>query len=383
MADGNQVENAGIPAEREEAEAPLSVRDELVRAFEESAEPVESTTEKTGETKTADQGARDPTTGRFARQEKTETTAKAPEKTATGQTAVAVTAPAKADAPATGATAVEPPQHWSEADKAKFREVPETSRAWIMERHRAMEGDYTRKMQGLATFTKEYAPVEELFKPYMQELQQRGQTKAGLIQAWAAAELRLNQDPVAGVLSIARAYGLDGEKLIAAIQQNPNAGQQQQVIDPRVTQLQQRLESFEQSQQQARLSTTRQSIEQFAAATNQDGSPAHPHFDECLDNILQLAQAERSAGRQPDMQKLYDAAVWANDATRTKLLNARDDAARKASAEAAKTKSASARRAGSSVTGAPNGPGQAAKPASGNSVREAILAAHDEVVGAG
>lgn len=377
MADGNQVENAAIPATVEEVEAPLSVREELEKAFTETVEP------ETTEAKTAEQRARDEQ-GRFARQEKTETTAKAPDKTATGQTAVATNAATQSVAPPqAGTAAVEPPQHWAEGDKAKFKEAPAELKTWLLDRHKAMEGDYTRKMQDISNFKREYEPIDQLFKPYEQDMQQRGWTKANLVNAWAQAELKLNADPLNGVMSIARSYGITPEQLVAAIQKNPNFGTQQVIQDPRVTQLQQRLDNYEKQQNQTRLSSTRTHIEQFAAATNTDGSLAHPYFDEVVENIIHLAQVERSAARVPDMQKLYDTAVWANDGTRTKLLNARDQAAQKSQAEAARTKSASARRAGSSVTGAPNGPGQAAKPAGGNSVREALLAAHDEVMGAG
>lgn len=383
MADGTQLENAAIPAEREEAEAPRSVRDELVAAFNETTEPPEGETEKPAaatETKTAEQRARDEQ-GRYAKQaEKTETAGQpakplaATERKTEGAAAVSATVATP--------SVIEPPAHWSEADKAKFREVPESSRGWIMERHRAMEGDYTRKMQGLSNFTREYAPVEELFKPYMADLQKNGHTKASLIQAWAAAELKLNQDPLGGIMSIARSYGVTPEQLAQAVQQNPNLGQQQSVIDPRLTQMQQRLEHFERAVQQQQIQTTRSGIDQFAEMKNADGSLLHPHFDEVVDDMARLAQVERSAGRVPDMKRLYETAVWANDGTRSKLLSARETAAQKQQAEAAKTKSASARRAGSSVTGAPNGPAGQASKTEPKSVREALLAAHDEVVGA-
>lgn len=377
MADGQVIDSA-IPAEREEPAKEPSIRDELLSAFEgattETTEPPKKEEAQSAEAKTAEQRARDDA-GRFAKKTEAQT-AQSPQKATglTGEAETAVVTPAVAP--------VEPPAHWSEADKTRFRNVPEESRAWIMDRHRAMEGDYTRKMQGLADFSKTYAPIEELFKPYAQEMSQRGTTKTGLIQAWAAAELRLNKDPLDGIAHIMRAYGVTPEALAQTFQQNPNAGAQQQIIDPRITQLQQRVEAWEQGQQQERLTQTRSTIDQFAQAKAADGSLLRPHFDEVVEDMSRLAQVERAAGRVPDMQKLYETAVWANDGTRQKLLSAREQAAQKQATDAARTKSASARRAGSSVSGAPTGPAQTVKP-SGSSVRDAILAAHDEVVGAG
>lgn len=376
MSDGQVIESE-IPATQEE-DKPSSVRDELLKAFEDvTAEPETTAAAKTGEPKTAAERARDDQ-GRFAQGQKTETAKPG------SVTPVKTGAAPEESAQATASTVapVEPPAHWSEADKTKFKSVPPDSQAWVMERHRAMEGDYTRKMQAISTFTKEYEPVEQLFKPYERDLAARGQTKAGLINAWAQAELRLNANPVDGILHIARAYSVTPEMLAQAPQQNPGAGApQQQMSDPRITLLLQRVEGFEQAQQQQRLTTARSGIDNFATMKGADGSPLHPHFDEVVEDMAHLAQAERAAGRVPDMQKLYDKAVWSSDAVREKLLNARDTEAQKKATEAAKTKSASARRAGSSVSGAPSGPAQTTKP-TGNSVRESLLAAVEQHDGA-
>jgi len=42
------------------------------------------------------------------------------------------------------------PEHWSDADKATFNALPRDGQDFIIARHKAMEGDYTRKSQGIA-----------------------------------------------------------------------------------------------------------------------------------------------------------------------------------------------------------------------------------------
>jgi hypothetical protein len=117
-------------------------------------------------------------------------------------------------------------------------------------------------------------------------------------------------------------------------------------------------------------------IESFAATKNPAGEAAYPFFDHVIADMVSLALAERTAGRMPKLQDLYERAVWANPETRQKQLAASAEAERKRAASEAKAKAAAARKAGSSVTGAPS-PGQASPSRSFGSVREAIEAAFD------
>jgi hypothetical protein len=74
----------------------------------------------------------------------------------------------------------------------------------------------------------------------------------------------------------------------------------------------------------------------------------------------------------PPLADLYDTAVWANPSTRAALKAAEKATEETKRSEEARAKAASARRAGSSVTGAP-GSGQATKPIRGElSLRESL-----------
>jgi len=45
-----------------------------------------------------------------------------------------------------------------------------------------------------------------------------------------------------------------------------------------------------------------------------------PHFGAVVEDMIRLAHAERAAGRQPDLAKLYETAIWTNEKTRAQLI---------------------------------------------------------------
>ena len=71
--------------------------------------------------------------------------------------------------------------------------------------------------------------------------------------------------------------------------------------------------------------------------------------------MASLAKAERSLGQQPDLNTLYERAVWANPTTRAKMIDAQQKAAEKSAQAEAMRKAKEAEAAAASVTGAPSG----------------------------
>src|SRR6516165_3120139 len=70
--------------------------------------------------------------------------------------------------------ALDPPSNWSDTDKDLFKTLPDPARKFLLDRHRAMEADHTRKTQSIAELKREYEPVEEIFAPYREVMRQRG-----------------------------------------------------------------------------------------------------------------------------------------------------------------------------------------------------------------
>lgn len=284
----------------------------------------------------------------------------------------------QADVGQQGATAtqaagpVEPPAHWPEDAKAKFKALTPEAQGFLLERHKAMEADYTRKTQAIAPL-REFEPVAQMFAPYRQQLASQGLTPATIIQRWASMEQALSnpQTALQAIRNIVRAYNIDVAQLTG------NGEQHQQYVDPEIKSLKDELaalkresESRQRTELAAKQDATLSEMEAFAQQKDGSGNLAHPHFDEVIADMTALAHAERMAGRQPKLQDLYDRAVWANPTTRAKLTAAQQAAAAKKAHDEAMAKSKRANTAGASVSGSPNGSGAA--PASEEDLRTTI-----------
>lgn len=402
--------------------AVTSIRDSIAAAIDElepaaempsSSGTSETTGKAPGETEAAasDKPAasgerqRDPATGRFAKKEGEGESAEKPQP----ETKVE-TKPTTEQKPAVTANATEPPAHWSADDKAFAKKLPAELQAEYIDRFKRFEAGFTPKLQRAAALEKDYGEVDNHFAPYAQQMAAQGWTKGSLIKAWADVELALAKDPVAQIREIARHYKVDLNALAGGgAAQSGTAtlvdtnGAAPQAADPAVKALQEQLTALTQTvtgftqaeqrrvqqAQDAATQTTFNDIRAFAEAKGEDGKLSHPFFNDVVNDLIRLAQVERSAGRMPKLQDLYDTAVWANPQTRAQQIAANTEQAKaQAKAEAeeaqrqraaeAKAKAGAARRAGSSVTGAPSGSGQAAMPKSKGSLRQDILAAADD-----
>jgi len=316
--------------------------------------------------------------------------------------------PAAEDKPA--ASTAEPPPTWKAEDKETFRTLPAAAQQILLKRHHEMEADYTNKTHAIASLRRDYEPVQAILAPYEPQIRARGFTPASLIQAWSNVEVGL-ANPITApaiVRDIVNNYRIDKAQLaqILGLSNIPAApqvadGQQPIVLPPEVRaeletlrnghqQVTQFLTAQQQQQRQEAEHRVMSTIETFRTATDDKGALLHPHFDELENDMLVLLNAERASGRVPELQDIYDKAVWANTSTREKILTsqrAAEEAQRvqdqKKREEEARAKAERARKASSSVTGAP-GSGQARLRQSqdeNRSIKDELLAALEEADG--
>lgn len=358
-----EAEKKAIPKAEGVKQAAIPDKQEEVETEVEAEQPPEQKEEKE-----AKAPVKDEKTGKFVAKDK---------KTAASESLGGTPeAPAKVSSP----SAVEPPAHWAQKDKDTFSKAPPQLRSWLLDRHKAMEADYTKKTQAVAELKREYEPVSEMFKPYMVALSAQGLTPGAVIKQWADTKLALDKNPLQTLLQIGKQYGLTPQHFAQAMQQNVQQPQMPEAFAPfaqKLTAIEQFLNQQQQQTQVQRFTQTRQTIEQFAEEKDAKGNPTHPHFDDVVDDIIRLANVERAAGREPNLQNLYETAVWANPTTREKQLAAQTQQAQQKAQTEARAKAAKARNAGSSVSGAP-GPGGQAPLSEPKTLREAIMAAANQ-----
>jgi hypothetical protein len=298
---------------------------------------------------------------------------------------------------------------WSASDKAMFKLQSPEAQDFLLRKVNALDAEYTKKTMAVADLKRDYEPIQKLFDPYTDVLKQKGLTPATVVQRWADVETKLANgqglDIVAGIIQgynidkaqLAQRLGLSGAAAPAADQQQHQAAGE----DPSaqlLAQLQQNLmqafapklakiDQWEQTQQQTHLAAAQQReaeietrITSFKSAADEKGNLLHPYFEEVEQDMIALAQSYMAMKRPlPELDALYDQAVYANPSTRQALLATQKAAQDAKAAEEARAKAASARRAASSVTGAP-GSGQATRSVRGEqSLREQLEEAAADV----
>lgn len=243
----------------------------------------------------------------------------------------------------------EAPQHWPSKDRDLFAKQPADVKAWLLDRTKSMEADYTKKTMEVAPIRRMKEELDVMLAPYRDQYRLQGLDDVGAIRQLVAAHDYLVRDPQAAIAYLAKSYGVD---LTAA--SDPNAPQP----DPQMKAIQTELAQFRSERQQE--VTARQSAEQaaklqevtsFAEEKDSQGQPMRPYFDDVAQEIKALLSLNPGPKSRQDLQDAYDRAVYANPNTRAKV-TAAENAKRQASEDAErKAKADAAKRAGYDVTG--------------------------------
>ena len=244
------------------------------------------------------------------------------------------------------------PEHWPEETRTQFEAAPREWQEWALKRDSEVDNMIREKTEGISDFRKTYDPVEKIFEPYRNQLIMAGLTPADVISRWAAAEQMLQNEPAKAIQYLMQQYNISADALSGEeVSEDPDIASIRQEINALRTDITTRQQTDQQASQQA----ISNQIQQFVEEKDEAGNPKHPYFEDVTADIVGLAKAEWSQGRKPDLNNLYERAVWANPDTRAKLQDAQQKAASKASEKEAQRKAKEAKAAAASVSGAPSG----------------------------
>jgi hypothetical protein len=210
--------------------------------------------------------------------------------------------PAKTDAASKPADAqpLEPPARWSDADKAKFAAWPRDVQESVLERHKAMEADYTRKTQEASDLRRQAEPLLHAVQPFQQyltELSPRigvapGEMIRGLLQTEYTLRNGTPQQKAQALQEIVQTYGID----LAA----PNGGQPGQPdsaishLHQQISHLTQRLSAYERQSSDESSRQLQATVDAFSSERHPDGTPKRPHFERfkgVMAHLLETRQA--------------------------------------------------------------------------------------------
>lgn len=266
---------------------------------------------------------------------------------------------------------IPPPASWSSEEKERFKTLPPDTQKYIAERERQRDTFLTQKANKIAQDERRYAEIQEAIAPHEEAWAREGISTGQGIKQLIAAQAYLEKNPVAGLQWLAQSLGVDVRTLAQApVQVDP----QIQGLHGKVTELETRLAEKDRLAQQAQIASVQRELEAFSLETTETGQPKRPHLQLLAEDMVPIVARMRAENPGVSAREIlshaYDKAVWANPETRKALL---EEMERKR-LEDGKSKVQSAKRAGSSVVGAPNGSTMRAAP---KNLREAIEASYD------
>jgi hypothetical protein len=295
------------------------------------------------------------------------TTEAAPEKVAAAKEIPSTDAAKVTEQPASTPGTLQPPAGWTAAEKAEWLKLSPVVQAAVSRRE-------AEASQGGKQWSEQRQRYEAVLAPVAAAARANGLTTEDGLNRLLSAQNFLERDPVNAIKTLARSYGVDLAQLAgqpaaegsAPVQPDIAAIVHQQVATA-LAPIQQRFQSEDDQRQQSTLSL----IEQFAS------DQAHEHFDLLQPMMLAMLPNVRqdmpNASPQEWLKEAYDRAAYANPATRASLLAGQEAAAEAKRIADAKARAEKARKAGSSVNGAPNG---AAAAVAHDSLRAELEAAY-------
>ena len=255
-----------------------------------------------------------------------------------------------------------------------------------------MEADHHRKTQAVANIRRDHDAIGALFAPYREVMQARGITPRQVIEYWADTERRLGQgDGIAVIRGIAEGYNIDPTKIAAPLGVTTQAGEQRngerraanapqpqrqspadvEAALAEIARIKERLAAEDRARAEAGRSAQEAGrlkriadIEKFKSEADEHGNLLRPYAAEVEEDMLHLAYVAQARGQDvPPLQELYDRAVRANPSTYQALRLTEQQSAARQIKDEARAKAAAAKRAASSVTGAPGaGPARSVAP---------------------
>lgn len=204
------------------------------------------------------------------------------------------------------------PEAWGAEAIAMFAEQPRTAQEFLLERHKAMEGDYTRKTQAAADERRAYEQqlnfaqqAQQVLQPLAQGLASQGIDQLGALRQAAHYLDQYYQNPEGTIRLMAQHAGIEipqreedeiVDPVVRELQEKQ--AQSQQAIQALAQQREHEARLQQEYQQQAMYSELNETINSFAQVTDENGNLAHPHFERVQPLIgtkMQQAAAENRA----------------------------------------------------------------------------------------
>ena len=209
------------------------------------------------------------------------------------------------------------PEFWDAEEKAAYAKAPPEVRAIILRKEEQLKGFATRIQQerdGYKSFAEPYHAVTEEYKAHFIK---RGESPDAAFRNAIEWDKELADHPVRGAAKLLMHMGISPEQVHRYLESGDldaaPAMQSGQIEDPRVSELQARLDAIEQSKIADVQAQQKGLVTQFASEVGADGRPLRPHFMQFRPLIAEEAriieQTLPHLSPQDVLKRAYDAAM--------------------------------------------------------------------------
>lgn len=199
---------------------------------------------------------------------------------------------------------------WMDAPKSYTKEYQDTFktlspdwRKYLIEREKQVERGFSEKNNRIES----YKWADNAFNSRQERMAKLGFNKAqDYIEHMTAIDDALELNPAETIKALANAYGVNfGETT------NSNTEVQRQIAT-----MQQEMQSYRDFIKNQQQMQANNEFNAFINAKDEAGNPKHPYFEDVKADMSNLL----AQGRARNFEEAYNAAIWANEAVRQKLI---------------------------------------------------------------
>ena len=192
---------------------------------------------------------------------------------------------------------VNPPDAWSVAGKGIWQDLPTIAKQEVIRR----EAESLRGVNMMRERAEFGDSMNEVINPYLATIQAEGSTPQQTVQGLmnTAYMLRNGQGFQKAQLAVemAQKYGFMNELVASITQGGQNNQPMQPYNDPRIEELERKFTAQTEATEKAGTDEAVGLIQTFATETTEDGTLAHPYFE----NVRELMRTLIESGQQPDL----------------------------------------------------------------------------------
>lgn len=255
---------------------------------------------------------------------------------------------------------LEPNSGWDKETQEGFRQLPEAMQEFMLKRYSEMQSDYTRK-------TKDVAGIKRALEPARKDIEESGLTDAQAIENLVATHGMLKSKPTLAIQYLMTAYGIsldavqsewqDSDTFVKNLKENARLGRVENQLDAINTE------------------KAREASEAHLAELK-EFRETHEHYDLVESTMSQIARGMLVSGKpKPDLEDLYEEALWLNPQTRQMKIDEEKKAKPKTGKDVKKAKKAATRVKATPKTKTP-------EPEKPKSIREELSQGWDKTAGA-